>query len=103
MHYCIRIRHNQNAFIILRVRSGRTRNELANSWQAAERRFVLIHAVFCGQKSCRAVQQPKIARASSKMMDDSSIVARYRLEQPFESDVSLAASSAPGCASKRAH
>ena len=46
------------------LRWERTRKELANSQQAAERRSVLFRAVYCGQKFFRAVQH-----------DDPSIVA----------------------------
>ena len=41
------------------LRSERTRNELTNSQQTAERRSVSFRAENCGQKSFRAVQLPK--------------------------------------------
>ena len=85
MNYCIGRPHNQNVFIILRVlvhgtdtlvmerpldclRSGRTRNELADSRQDAERRSVLLYAVILEEEVLPRCALPKIARASSKMM-----------------------------------
>ena len=76
------------------LRWERTRNELANSRQAAERRSVLIRAVYCGPEVLPPCAAPKNC-TRVKQDDDSSIVARHRPEQPLKINVSPAASSAP--------